>query len=94
MHHLDNGAEANRGWTGVVKQMRGQKQQRRANAFAAAFAEILGDFGDGADAGGGVAPQLLLDRYEVFSQQFENLFRRRYCQGAQWSPSLASQFVR
>ena len=94
VHHFYHGAEADCAGAGVVEQVRGQQQQRGANALAAAFAQVFGNFGDGADAGGGIAPQLLLDRHEVFSQQFENFFRRRYCQGAQWSPSLACQFVR
>src|SRR6516162_9525015 len=69
--------------------MRCQKQQRWTNAFAAAFAQVLCDLGDCAYAGGGVAAKLLLNGHEVFSQQFENLSRRRYRQGAQRSLYLA-----
>jgi hypothetical protein len=67
--------------------MRGKQQQRRPDALAPALSQILGYFGDGADAAGGVAPELLLNGYEVFPQQFKNLSRRRYRQGAQGSQS-------
>jgi len=90
MHHLDHCAKANRALAGVVEQVRGEQQQRRAYALAASLAQIFGDLGDGADAGGSVTPELLLNGYEVFSQQFENLFRRRYRQGAQGRSRLAS----
>ena len=60
-----------------------QQQQRRANAFAAALAQVLGNLRDGAYARGGVAAQLLLDRHEVVPQQIEDLSRRRYRQCAQ-----------
>ena len=68
---------------GVVEQVGGEQQQGRTDALAASFAQVLGNFGNGADAGGGVAAQLLLDGYEVFSQQLENLSCGRYGQGAQ-----------
>ena len=83
VHHLDHRAQADGARAGVAKLMRGQQQQRGANALAAALAQVLGDFGDGADAGGGVAAQLLLDRHEVFPQQLEDFSRRRYRQCAQ-----------
>jgi hypothetical protein len=71
-----------------------EEKQRRTDSLSTAFAQVFRDLGDGADAGCGIAPKLLLDRYEVFPQQFENLFRRRYRQGAQIFGNLASQLVR
>jgi hypothetical protein len=68
--------------------MRGQQQQRRPDALAAAFAQVLGDLGDGADAGGGVAAQFLLHRDEVFPQQLKDLSRRGYRECAQSAPIL------
>ena len=69
--------------------MRSEQQQRRTNALAAALAQIFGNFGNGADAGSGVAAQFLLDCYEIFPQQLEDLSRRRYGQCAQTLGSRA-----
>jgi hypothetical protein len=88
VNHLDNRAQANRAVAGVAERMRGQQQECRPDALAAARPQILRNFRDGADAGSGIAAQLLLDCYEIVSQQLENLFCRRYCQCAQNSPGL------
>ena len=89
VHHLHHRAQADGAGAGVAEQVRGEQQQRRPDALAAALAQVFGNFGDGADAGGGVAAQLLLDRHEVFPQQLEDLSRRRYGQCAQSSVSLS-----
>jgi len=67
MDHLDYSAEADGAGTRVIEQMGRKEQQGRTDALAPAFAQVFGNFGDGADAGGGVAAQLLLDCYEIFS---------------------------
>ncbi len=48
--HLHYRAQAYRSGTGVTQQVRGQQQQRWANALAAALAQVLGNFRDGAYA--------------------------------------------
>jgi hypothetical protein len=58
--------------------VRGKQQQRRPNALAAASAQVFGNLRNGAYAGSGVAPQLLLDGHEVIPQQIEELSPRRY----------------
>jgi hypothetical protein len=50
---------------------------RRADALAAALAEIVGDLGDGGDVGDGVAAEFALDGAEVVAQKVEDLFCRR-----------------
>ena len=72
----------------VAQHVRREQQERRANALAAAFAQVFGDLSDRADAGGSVAPEFLLDGHEVVPQKIEDLSRRRYCQCAQSSPVL------
>jgi len=57
---------------GVTELMRRQQQQRWADAFAAALAQVFGDLRDGADAGCRVAAQLLLYRDQVFAQKLED----------------------
>ena len=86
VHHLHHRAQADGALARVAQHVRGEQQQRRADALAAALAQVFGNLRDGADAGGGVAAQLLLDRHEVVPQQIEDLSRRRYRQCAQSSP--------
>jgi len=83
VQHLYDCTETNGSGAGVTEQVRGEQEKRRTNALAAAFAQILRNLSNGADAGGGIAAQLLLDCHEVFSQQVENFSCRRYRQGAQ-----------
>ena len=90
VHHLDHRAEADGALARVAEQMRGQQQQRRPDALAAALAQVFGDLSDGADAGGSVAAQLLLHRDEVLPQQLKDLSRRRYGECAQSSPILTA----
>jgi len=56
----------------VTELMRRKQQQRRADAFAAALAQVFGDLRDGANAGRRVAAQLLLYRDQVFAQKLED----------------------
>ena len=88
VHHLHHRAQPDGALAGVAQRVRREQQQRGPNALAAALAQVFGDLRDGADAGGGVAAQLLLDRHEVVPQQIEDLSRRRYRQCAQSSPVL------
>jgi hypothetical protein len=86
VHHLDHRAQPDGSLAGEAQRMRRQQQQRGPDALAAAAPQVFGNLRDGADAGGRIAPQLLLDRHEVVPQQIEDLFRRRYRQCAQTAP--------
>jgi hypothetical protein len=92
VHHLDHCAQADHAMARVAQHARCEQQQRGANALAAALAQVFGNLRDGADAGGGVAAQLLLDGREVVAQQIEDFSRRRYRQCAQGLgvPALSS----
>jgi hypothetical protein len=88
VHHFDDRAEADGTRTKEPQLMRGEQQERRPNALAAAFAQVLGDLSDGADAGGGVAAEFLLYRDKVLPQQLKDLPRRGYGECAQSAPIL------
>ena len=74
--------------TKEIQLMSGQQQERGAYALAAAFAKVLGNLRDGADAGCGVAAKFLLYRDEVLLQQLKDLPRRDYGGCAQSAPIL------
>ena len=78
MHHFHDRAQADRPLPRVTQHMRGKQQQRRPYPLAAALAQILGNLGDGADAGGGIATQLLLDGHQVIPQKVKKLSPRLY----------------
>ena len=88
VHHLDHRAKANSAVAKKIQLMRSQQQKRGPDALAAAFAQVLGNFGDGADAGSGVAAELLFHRNEVLPQQLKDLPRRSYRECAQSAPIL------
>jgi hypothetical protein len=58
VHHFDNRAETDSAVADVALRLGREQQQRRPDALAAAFAQILGDFGDGLDGGDGVIAEL------------------------------------
>src|ERR1700744_370138 len=100
VHHFDDGAEADGALAEEAHHVGGEQKNGWADALAAALAQILGDLGDGADAGGGVTAQFLLNGYEIIPQQLKDFSRRRYRQcayhsspGAGWS-CFVGQLIR
>ena len=83
MNQFNDRAESNHAGAGVAEAAGSQQQKRRADAFAAANAEIFSDLGNGVDFGDGVAPKFLLNGREVIPEQVENFQCRRYRQCAQ-----------
>ena len=61
VHHLHHCAQPHHALTVVAERFCRQQQQGRTNAFAAPFAQVVGDIGDGPHTGDGVAHQLALD---------------------------------
>ena len=78
--------------SGVAEHVSRKKQKRWANTLSTALTQVFSNLRDGADTGGGVAAQLLLNRHEVIPQQIEDLSRRRYRQCAKVSPVLLPAF--
>ncbi len=74
VNDLDHRAQLDGALAAVVHQLGGEQQQGRAQAFAAAGAQIFADLGDGPHARDGVAAELALDGGEVVVQQVENFF--------------------
>ena len=74
VNDLDHRAQPNRALPLVVEQLRGKQQQGRADALAAACAQIFADLGDGLDVRDRVAAELALHRDEVVPQQIEYFF--------------------
>src|SRR5579859_3000261 len=70
--------------TGISEELGREQQQRRTDALAAASAQILANFSDGADTRDRVASELALDGGKVFPQQVKNLFPRNGCGAAQF----------
>ena len=75
MDHLHHGAQPDAAAAAIAQRTSRQQQQRRADAFAAALAQIAGDFGDGLDGRVRIARELPLYSAEVIPQQLEDLFR-------------------
>ena len=76
--HLDYGAQPHHAAAVIAERFCRQQQQGRADAFAPAFAQVVGDVGDGPHIGDGVAHQLGLDGAQVVAQQVEDFLCRRY----------------
>src|SRR5579859_220624 len=87
--NLYHSAQLDGAAAGVSEELGGEQQQRRTNALASAFTQVLANFSDGADTGNSIAPKLALDGGKVFPQQVKNLFLRNGCGAAQ---SLSPQF--
>ena len=75
VNDLNHRAQLDRALAGVVHQLGGEQQQGRAQTLTAADTKIFADFGDGANAGDGVASELALDGSEIVVQQVEDFFR-------------------
>lgn len=74
MNDLDDGAKPDSTVTVVINKLRGKQQQCRTNSFAAAGSQVLANLRDGLDARDRVAPELVLEREKIVSEQFEEFF--------------------
>jgi hypothetical protein len=72
VNDLDHRAQLDGALAVVVQQLGGEQQQGRAQALAAAGAQIFADLGNGPHAGDRVAAELALDGGEVVVQQVKN----------------------
>ncbi len=86
MDDLDHRAQAHRAPAAVIHELGGHQQQRRTQPLAAAFAQVLADFGDGGDAGDGIAAEFLLHGGQVLAQELENSFSVRADRSVQRIP--------
>src|SRR5262249_50389759 len=68
MHHLYDGPETDHAASGIALRFRGEEQKRWSDAFASAFAQVVGDFRDGFNGGNGIVAELALNRAKIVMQ--------------------------
>jgi len=83
MHQLDDRAQPDHAGAGIAQRAGSKQEKRRADALAAAAAQILGDLGDGVDGRDGVAAEFELDGHQVIAEQIEDFPCRCYRECAQ-----------
>jgi len=59
--HFDHGTEADHAAAGIAEAASREQQQRRANALATAFTQVIGDLRNGGDRGDSIGAKLALD---------------------------------
>src|SRR5271166_5345057 len=74
MNDLDHGAKFDGSLAGVVHQLAGEQQQRGAQTFAAARAQVFANFRNCPNASNRVTTKLTLDGSEIVVQQVEHFF--------------------
>jgi len=75
MDEFDDGGEADGLGGGLLIEAAGDEEEDGAEAFAAVALEVLGDLGDGLDAGDGLEAELLLHALEILRDEVLNFTR-------------------
>jgi hypothetical protein len=65
VHHFDHRAQPHHAVTLVTQRPGCQQEQGRPNPLAPAFAQVVGNLGNGSDIGDSIAHQLSFDRGQV-----------------------------
>ena len=83
MNHFHHRAQADGSHAFVAAQLRRQQYQRRPQSFSPAFLQVLADFGNRSNAGGGLKAEFLLNAEEVRADQFQDFLEGQILDGRQ-----------